>query len=207
MSGDKRSVATDALEVLGMVITDKKVGRDAVHLACFPAKTFDSLTGPGAHVGLLEDGRISVFAAKPIGIVDPFLPGLVVAGQEVLVLVYPRTIESLRHVWSHPDIPEENTSVLVQTGVSMPPLKAPTVEDLIGRLDFVGRQLEWPLTGKQLFEHMDGEPYHVVYGDDASGEIKIPGDCWDMYTVIFGMPAANDPREPGNNGLYFSCSC
>jgi hypothetical protein len=207
MSGDKRSVATDALEVLGTVITDKKVGRDAVHLACFPAKTFDSLTGPGAHVGLLEDGRVSVYAAKPIGIIDPFLPDLVKAGQEVLVLVYPRTIESLRHVWSHPDVPEENKSVAVLMPQLTVEMTQPVLDRnyLTARLAEIGRTLDPPVSASRLEEAMD-EGYVTVYGEDAYGEIPLPPEVWQAYENVHGRMAIADPRR-GQQGVYFTCSC
>jgi hypothetical protein len=206
MSGDKRSVATDALEVLGTVITDKKVGRDAVHLACLPVTVDDPYLTPGQHVGLTEHGKASAYAEKKVGIIDPFLPRVARYSEEVLLLLYPRTIESLRHVWSHPDVPDEPVAV----AVPMPPIVArvpSTRADLIAELDRVGRQLEWPLTGNQMLDLMDGDPYHVVYGDDAYGSIDIPAELWGVFEKIHGKRAKNDPAIPGSDGLYFSCSC
>jgi hypothetical protein len=98
-SPDKRSVATDALEVLGTIITDKDVGRDAIHLACEPVVAGQYLS-PGQDIGIGPDGRAyrPGDEIKAIGIVDPFLRALVEPGQKFLLVVYPRTITSLRDV-------------------------------------------------------------------------------------------------------------
>jgi len=106
---DKRAVATDALEVLGTIITGKGVGRDAIHLAVEPAVAGCRLLSR-QDVCRWEDGRYGVArsaADKCVGIVDPFLEVPVKENDEFLLVVYPRTITSLRHVWSHPDFPEQ----------------------------------------------------------------------------------------------------
>jgi hypothetical protein len=74
--------------------------RDAIHIAIAPVTAAGELR-PGQHVGPLPDGRFGV-ADKPIGIVDPFLPGPVRDGQPFWLCLYPYTITSLRHVWTHP---------------------------------------------------------------------------------------------------------
>ena len=73
--------------------------RDAIHFAVAPVEAGMDLR-PGDHVGL-TDGRASR-GAKAIGIVDPFLKGEVKEGQRFWLFLYPNTITSLRHVWTHP---------------------------------------------------------------------------------------------------------
>ena len=101
--GDKRSVATDALETLGTIITDKEK-RDAIHLAVENAVAAHTLYA-GQDVGLVE-GMATVHAEKLLGIVDPFVKGPIQRGERFWLVVYPRQIHSLRHVWTHPDFPE-----------------------------------------------------------------------------------------------------
>lgn len=109
---DKRTVHTDALDILGRVIVDTdKVGRDAIHLAVEPviagAKVF-----PGQDVGRLADGS---FAAptltngitKTLGIVDPFISKPIQQGEKFFLVIYPRQITTLRHVWEHPEFGAE----------------------------------------------------------------------------------------------------
>lgn len=103
-NGDKRSVSTDALETLGTIITDG--GRDAIHLAVEPVVAGETLYA-GEHIGIVN-GRAVKRAKKKLGIVDPFLTVPVDRGDKFWLVVYPRQITSLRHVWSHPDFPEND---------------------------------------------------------------------------------------------------
>lgn len=109
MSGDNRSVSTDALETLGMVHFRKEY-RDAIHLAVEPITAGEDLK-PGQDIYIAESGQAfhTRLRGSPayVGIVDPFLPKSgVPRGEEFWLVVYPRRITSLRHVWSHPDFPE-----------------------------------------------------------------------------------------------------
>ena len=110
---DKRSVSTDALETLGTIIGPGEA-RDAIHLAVEPVVAGERLK-PGENVGLGPDGKAyspetgltfpGCRQVKALGIVDPFLKAPVKAGEMFWLVVYPRQIRSLRHVWEHPDFP------------------------------------------------------------------------------------------------------
>lgn len=104
MSADKRKVSTDALETLGTIITpDEK--RDAIHLAVIPMQAPHALC-PGDHVD--AQGHLALPTdSRAVGIVDPFLTSAIEKGQWFWLVIYPRKITSLRHVWSHPAFPEE----------------------------------------------------------------------------------------------------
>lgn len=97
--GDKRSVTTDALETLGQIISENEK-RDAIHLAVEPVIATEKLY-PGQDVG--ANGTTK----NPVGIVDPFLKSPVFPGQRFWLVVYPRQIHSLRHVWTHPAFDDE----------------------------------------------------------------------------------------------------
>src|SRR6266446_3273127 len=106
-NAEKRSVSTDALETLGTIIGPNEK-RDAIHLALEPAIAAHDLN-PGDNVGFVEGGV--GYCAKPLGIVDPFLKSPVKPGQRFWLVVYPRQITSLRHVWSHPSFPEKKEEI------------------------------------------------------------------------------------------------
>jgi hypothetical protein len=81
--------------------------RDAIHVAIVPAVAAHPLR-PGDHVGRLPDGTFWV-TNEPIGIVDPFRTDLIEAGESFWLCLYPGSITSLRHVWSHPAfVPQVN---------------------------------------------------------------------------------------------------
>lgn len=85
--------------------------RDAVHVAVLPLVAGEPL-GRGQPVGI-KDGLAFASATPKVGIVDPFLAGgggydgdvAVYEGCRFWLLLYPRTITSLRHEWSHPAFP------------------------------------------------------------------------------------------------------
>ena len=109
MSADNRSTHTDALATLGTIITSHEK-RDAIHLGVENVIAGENLI-PGDHLcwGNLE--RTTVVRCRPhsvnaIGIVDPFLGVPVAKGERFWLIVYPRQITSLRHVWEHPSFPD-----------------------------------------------------------------------------------------------------
>lgn len=107
MSADNRSTHTDALATLGTIINAGEK-RDAIHLAVEPVIAGEDLF-PGEHIGLVDgnafrhNGDSLDSKIKLLGIVDPFLDMPVAKGERFWLIVYPRQITSLRHVWAHPD--------------------------------------------------------------------------------------------------------
>jgi hypothetical protein len=88
---------------LGQLIEDGDRRRDAIHIAVAPVTAAGRLA-PGQHVGLVEEGNLELVGPcdRPIGAVDPFLAAEVEPGQRFWLFLYPGTITSLRHVWTHP---------------------------------------------------------------------------------------------------------
>lgn len=221
---DKRSVATDALETLGTIIGESE-RRDAIHLAVEPVVAAHDLS-PGQHVGLYPDGRAGVFdlnkrssarvadrKIKKVGIVDPFLTETVREGQRFWLVVYPRQVTSLRHVWTHPDFPAES-------GVNEPTVPAPIdderkraseawLRDFIASHDCPDYEVVMAAAtgqhhlnfgdGGYLCSTNDGEFLHFG-GHDAHGE--IPPEFWHHVEIVSGKKIPDSDRAE-----YFSCSC
>lgn len=129
MSADKRTPHTDALETLGK-IHQYHEKRDAIHLGVEPVEAGQDLK-PGQHIGLGTDGKAYLGYGKisPVGIVDPFLTVSVKEGERFWLVVYPREITSLRHVWEHPDFPDSKETNTVYLPL-VEPAQAPSEEQL-----------------------------------------------------------------------------
>ena len=77
-------------------------GRDAVHVAIAPITAPCELR-PGQHVDSL--GRPEGPGVVPVGVVDPFLREPGSPGQRCWLFLYPNTVTTLRHEWTHPAFP------------------------------------------------------------------------------------------------------
>lgn len=195
MSAEKRSVSTDALETLGTII-DNNAGRDAIHLAVEPTIAGELLRA-GQHVGILKD-KATTKARKKLGIVDPFLKDVVQPGEMFWLIVYPRQITSLRHVWSHPDFPEK------EVGVNDPALYEMMEEKL--------KSEEWiknyaVYKGLEYEELMDGAESYMSHGEYLCKGSLLDGEhtdseFWDHYEIVTGKNIRQDQR-----GNFFTCSC
>jgi hypothetical protein len=88
---------------LGHLIEDGDRRRDAIHIAVAPVVAAERLA-PGQHVGLVQKGNLELVGPcdNCIGIVDPFLGEEVEPGQRFWLFLYPGTVTSLRHIWTHP---------------------------------------------------------------------------------------------------------
>lgn len=187
MASDKRSVSTDALETLGTIIGEG-AGRDAIHLAVEPVIAGCQLY-PGQAIGLSPDGKaLPVTLSKGLGIVDPFLPHVVQKGERFWLVVYPRQITSLRHVWTHPDfgdapsnpaskaLSEEWMRRFVAT------LGGPSYEDVISVASY------------------GGDDGYLCFGEEFDGPRDIPTEFWDHMEVITGKKVTNRAHS-------FRCAC
>lgn len=83
---------------VGKLITDKAF-RDAIHVAIAPANAMETLL-PGQHVAYRYGDAYA--EGEFVGIVDPFLREPVKKGEAFWLFLYPNTVTSLRHAWTHP---------------------------------------------------------------------------------------------------------
>lgn len=87
---------------LGQLI-DETAQRDAIHIAIAPVVAGMDLE-PGQRVGFFKGNEIvtGVSGVPSVGIIDPFLKETVKAGQRCWLFLFPNTVTSLRHEWTHP---------------------------------------------------------------------------------------------------------
>jgi hypothetical protein len=194
MSADSRSVHTDALETLGSIIGASEA-RDAIHLAVEPVVAAESLWR-GQDVGLLPDGKASSKAGKMLGIVDPFLKAPVKAGDRFWLVVYPRQITSLRHVWAHPDfartpdLPDAKPATDAEVSKAWIANFAASINQTVNRL--MGAAEEWLQDEEYTYDNSES------YKDQWD---KFP-EFWTHYAIVTGKEVPADKRHS-----FFTCSC
>lgn len=87
----------DTTKLVGRLV-EGMPGRDAIHVAVVPVTNASGMVlRPGDHVD-----RDGCHARERVGVVDPFLTAPVRPGERFWLFLYPATITSLRHVWTHP---------------------------------------------------------------------------------------------------------
>ena len=195
MNADKRTVVTDALETLGKIISNNEK-RDAIHLAVEPVIAGRTLR-PGEHVGLVN-GK-ATRCDKPLGIVDPFLNKAVKPGEWFWLVVYPRTIRSLRHVWEHPDFPE---SIGAEKPIeNKEEISRQWIEDFSNNLGVDSAVI---LSGaRKWINSHDGKwgGTYLCLGGLLEGE-TVPDEFWDHYEIVTGAVVPKEMRQS-----FFTCSC
>lgn len=179
--------------------------RDAVHMAIAPAVAGERMR-PGMHVGF-RDGKAYNSIAEFIGIVDPFLGGRGVnKGDKFWIFLYPGSITSLRHEWTHPAFQDNPVAEPEFTQAHKD-----TAERVAKRLQGITPSEEWM---KEYAERL-GQPYdelmertksHVESGaywskPEFEGE-SLPNGFWDHFEKIIGKKV-----EPENRDDFFTCSC
>lgn len=200
---------SETIEKLGKLIgPDDK--RDAVHIAVAPVIAAMRLI-PGMHVGLVEGSteQITAVAEAMLGIVDPYLTAAVEKGERCWLFLYPRTIESLRHEWTHPAFP---LPVVMAKPKPSREESERWLRDYIKHADCPGYEAVMAAAvgdheknrrddddEDYCYSSNDGEYLHFG-GRDAHG--TIPREFWDHVENVTGKTIPDEMRA-----RWFSCSC
>lgn len=195
MSED-RKIFTDALQTLGTIIGPNEK-RDAIHLAVIPIVAKEKLI-VGQDVG--PDGT----GNNPVGIVDPFLKTKYVSpGETFWLIIYPRQITSLRHVWSHPAFKKEEDEFNLTEKEKSKAWMEDFIEDHIspGLQDSFMDDMKDYLDGKYETAS-SGESYMESFLMDDDYEEKME-KFWFHYETMTGTSV---PEEKKHKKI-FNCSC
>lgn len=188
-----RKVSTDALETLGTII-DHTQKRDAIHLAVLPVVAGERLR---AGEDIRVENGVAMSANRPdsTGIVDPFLTVNAKIGDRFWMVLYPRMVTSLRHVWSHPAFADDDTAAVPSsTNAPARSVSQDWVAALAARLG---------VSSAGLMEAAEKYQSHGTYwrgGSNFEGE-TIPEEFWTHYEIVTGKSVGDD-RES-----FLSCSC
>mgnify|MGYP000706412672 CR=1 FL=1 len=175
--------------------------RDAIHIAVAPVIAAERLFA-GQAIGLVSNDMrtVSSKTEQPIGIVDPFLRGPVQQGQQFWMFLYPQTITSLRHDWTHPAFVEAASmgasEVWLRNFCAM--ADCPDYETVLAAATG-GDVVNVDAAYYDVAYRNDGEYLHFG-GRDAHSE--IPPEFWDHIEVVSGKKIPQSRRASS-----FSCSC
>ena len=184
------------------------VQRDAIHIAVAPVIAGEPLW-PGQDIGFTDENDGETVGAElsstHIGIVDPYLHKRPLKGQRFWMFLFPQTITSLRHKWTHPAFEDTLEEATVSRNISIA-----WMEDFASRHDKPYLD-DAPYTMDELIEAgteflKDGD-YHVQSGSeslrDEMGDEATRKLFWEHYSGITGreLPADFLELQP------FSCSC
>ncbi|MFL9943681.1 hypothetical protein [Paraburkholderia graminis] len=195
MSADKRSVATDALETLGTIISENEK-RDAIHLAVEPVIAGVTLYA-GQHIKLIDGKAYTASREECLGIVDPFVEQTIREGERFWLVVYPRQITSLRHVWEHPSFP-------ASPDVTLAPRYSESEQWIRDFADNMSLRYDVLMDGAR--EWVDSKKRgswgeYLCFGGLLEGE-SVPEEFWPHYEAVTGEKVEEDHR-----GSFFTCSC
>lgn len=184
--------------------------RDAIHIAT-AAVFAETDLNPGDHVGLTTNkqdvmGRSEI---APLGIVDPFLKEPVKKGQRFWVFLYPGSIRSLRHNWSHPAF--DKRAELIEALKDSPAKRRMRAfaESLPCSQIFDGNWIHVAngpkATMEEVLQHAKAFVESGDYwseGDRFNGFGGLYPEFWGDFEVLTGIPAP-DADTYG----FFSCNC
>lgn len=178
---------------LGKVITEPQE-RDAIHVAVAPVVLAHEMA-PGTHVGLDVTGRATSRTDKLVGVIDPFLKTRTPPGRTVWLFLYPGTITSLRHEWTHPALPVV-TAPRADKSDSEKWMRAWAMEhmgeDYYGAAD--GKREE-----DAAYSDAIRAGHDMSVGPYEDARDHIDDEWWTHWEAITGAK--------GERGEYFSCGC
>jgi hypothetical protein len=182
-------------------ILDKPEPRDAIHIAVVAVVCDASSLSPGddVHV-MLHDGEYVAVHPIPeqpaVGIVDPFLKCRVMKGDRFWLFVYPNTITTLRHQWTHPAFAPETPSA--------PDLTTAQQREAAQKY-LCAFASEWSMDYQEMIDGAISGAGITARGQDAHwSDVEDGGDeFWRSLEIVTGKRFDRDHRE----NTYFSCSC
>ena len=223
---DKRTPHTDALETLGHIHQHDEF-RDAIHLAVEPVVAGEDLV-VGQRITYVNGKAYALRSGEEaIGIVDPFLSQQVKAGEKFWLVVLPRMIQSLRHVWSHPAFPDEASVEFLKKAQAtveddvIPELAALTSEE--SAYNWIREyaaslstseddEYGGVVTAEELIEtgwgnYEDAKNNGQTWGDYINKGglfegVSVSDEFWEKLGILKGVSI-----EPEHRNNFFTCAC
>lgn len=172
-------------------LVDADAGRDAVHVAILPVVAARTLF-PGQRIGITPDGAMET--QYPLGIVDPYLANPVRPGERFYLCLFPNSVTSLRHVWTHPFVGEEGT-IPASTDKAWSEMWLRVYAKKLNCYDTPEKAYQSLIEGLQSGRiHAHGTDLYEYSGLDDAENLE------EHAEVVLG-------HKIGLRGFSFSCSC
>lgn len=169
--------------------------RDAIHIAVAPVVAMTLLV-PGQHIGFIQEGDLRLVgttSSKLIGIVDPFLKQVVQPNQSFWMFLYPQTITSLRHLWTHPAFKAEHKPSAGSSSESELWLRNFAQEAGVSYAVLMG--------GAEAFLDSGGDSYITTNYDTPTVVWNKRHEMWHHYEIVTGT------KVEDHEATFFSCAC
>lgn len=181
-------------ELIG-TIHDHEEARDAIHIAVAQVGAGENMVA-GDHIGFKNDKSTAYKAGVSyIGIVDPYLVNPVQKGKLFYMFLYPNTITSLNHSWTHPAFADDNNKAEAEKWL----------DNLLNR-DY--REYgDYKQYDETIERYKSGDSMACWSGDSITDFLRESSEnrkaFWDNLEIVTGRPATKEQRESDS----FSCSC
>ena len=178
--------------------------RDAIHIACAAVYATEDLN-PGDHVGFVDKRQDHMGRSEiaPVGVVDCFLPRPVKKGERFWVFLYPGTIQSLRHSWSHPSFDMRQQLIRAMEETPAKKRMKAFAASLSGSHDYDGNWYD-EVTFEELIDrataYVNGGEYWSEGGRFEGQDLY--DEFWDDFEELTGLKVPE-----GDRYSFFSCSC
>jgi len=180
--------------LLGKLIEDEQF-RDAIHIAVVPAIASQKLS-PGQDVGFTSDDKSRVgVAEKTVGIVDPFLKNLIFPDQKFWLLLYPQTITSLRHEWTHPEF-DQPVVPAISKEAAVEWMKSFALEANLSFDEVIDAARDFLVSGDYLTQYDEESARDAMFNHGTE-------TFWKYYEIVTGEKVKDEDKD----GSVFSCSC
>lgn len=168
--------------------------RDAIHIAVAPVVACQNNLLPGTKIGFVKEGDFELVGSvdDPIGIVDPFLTEMPVKGDRFYMLLFPNTITSLRHEWTHPAFAQEEVdqdSQEKEMAIQWLTMYAKEVDLTYDELIQAGKEC----IRTDDYVSLDYDTPDIVY--------KKRKEFWKHFEKVTGMKHHDEEKT------FFSCAC
>lgn len=182
--------------------------RDAIHIAIAPVCATMKLHA-GQGIGFVHDNPYDVgLVSHPIGIVDPFLQQPIYPGDVFYMFLYPNTITSLRHEWTHPAFAVKTRDGSEPTRDYVDQARDEQDEEKLRALSTLQSfAVEAEMEVEELIDHctayqVSSGTYYTTIGFDTPdifyNNAKEMWDAWEVYT---------GKKVTAGRDNFFSCAC